>query len=109
MLTLTSEADKMSDEEKALGSLVTKDSKDQLIPQEPTDLIFLDDASILPALESSLKPSGFILLFVHGHGALDLERATDLRLISRKVFQGQSLSLFRKVSKCGETTGVTCD
>ena len=94
MMTLASEAEKMDDKEKKVATLVTREDKDQLIPDIAADLVFLDDPALMTALVSRLKPAGFLL--VHSKEQMP-ENVEDMAIVSKKTLEDKTVTLLRKV------------
>ena len=94
MITLATEAEKMDDKEKKIATLVTKEEKEQLVPEMLSDLVFLDDVTLLREVATKLKPSGFLL--VHASEPVS-EEQEGLAMISKKVLGDKTMTLFRQV------------
>ena len=94
MITLASEAERMEDKEKKAANLVTKEEKDQLVPETAVDLVFLDDTSLLTAAAPKLRPGGFLLL--HSREPVP-EKIVDMTVISKKILADKTITLLRKV------------
>ena len=94
MLTLASEAEKMDDKEKQIASLATKETPQELVPEIPGDLVFLDNAQLMASVAETLKPAGFLLL--HTEGSIPSE-TPGLDLISTKTLADKTMALYRKV------------
>ena len=94
MVTLASEAEKLGDNEKKVGVLVAKEEKDQLAPEIPSDLVFLDDVALLSGVVPKLKPSGFLL--VHSKEPVP-EKIEDVAVVSKKTLADKTVTLLRKV------------
>ena len=97
MLTIATEAEKMEEGEKKVASLVIKETKDELVPDDPADLAFLDEPSLVPALAGKLKPQGFLLLHTESSASGEQQQVPGLSLISQKNLPHKTMSLFRKV------------
>ena len=95
MLTLASEAEKMDDKEKQIASLATKEQPEELVPEIPGDLVFLDNAQLMASVAETLKPAGFLLL--HTEGSSIPTETPGLDLISTKALADKTMALYRKV------------
>ena len=62
MITVASEAEKMDVKEKPAGVLSAKEEREQLAPDIPADLVFLDDVTLLSGVIPKLKSAGFLLV-----------------------------------------------
>ena len=97
MLTLVTEAEQMTDVEKKDGTLSTKETAQDLVPEVASDLAFVDTVKLIGAVAGTLKPSGFLL--VHSKETLP-EDTTVLGLVPvcTKSLVDKTLALYRKVS-----------
>ena len=96
MLTLKTEAEQMSDGEKKDGTLLEKETIQELVPEIASDLAFVDTVELMGAVAGTLKPSGFLL--VHSTETLP-EDTTVLGLVPvcMKSLADKMLALYRKV------------
>ena len=99
MMTLTSEAEKMDETEKNVATLAAKETKDQLVPEQMADLVFIDDMSLLNEVATKLKPAGFLLL--HSSESMAAETA-GWAIVSKKILLDKTVTLFRKVKYCSK-------
>ena len=96
MMTLASEAEKMDENEKKVAPLVTKELKEQLVPEMVADLVFIDDVTLLNQVSAKLKPAGFVLAHSSSHVPEVIE---GLAVVSKKILEEKTLTLFRKVTR----------
>ena len=96
MLTTVSEAEEMEDKTKEIASLATKEQPEELVPEIPADLIFLDSTNLIASVAETLKPAGFLLLHAESEPPAE---TPGLDLIASKILADKTMALYRKVRK----------
>ena len=79
----------------------------QLVPDVPTDLVFLGDLNLLATTAEKVKPSGFLLLHspaeaMNAQGTGDLQ-IQNFVLVAKKTSAAMAMALYRKVEQATPT------
>ena len=88
----------MEGNDKKIAAMSVKETREELVPQIPADLIFLDDVTLFPAVAETLKPAGF--LFLNSQDPLSQDAPAMVLVWQKTLPSRRTLTLFRKTDEC---------
>lgn len=97
MLTLKTEAHLVDETLQKSGiKVIAKENVEKLVPEQGSHLIVIDDVSLVPTVEASLKDNGFVLLQSAVGASVPIE-VPSFRLVALKISAQKQFHLFKKV------------